>query len=52
MVPWVGLQCVIVVFLEHTQSFVEVHWVILHSKYQGSIPCGFTQKGLLMLSLL
>ena len=23
---------------------VEVHWLMLHTKYQGSRPCGFRQE--------
>ena len=31
-------------FLPH--GYVDVHWVMLHFKCQGSMPCGFRQEDL------
>ena len=37
-------------FLART-NLVEVHKMMLHTKYQGSLPCGFRQEEFFMFSL-
>jgi hypothetical protein len=32
--------------------FVEEHLIMLHTKYQGSTPCGFWQEGFLRFSYI
>ena len=31
----------------YRENMVEVHWLMLHTKYQGSRPCGFRQEDFL-----
>ena len=52
-VPWGCLWFVIVVLSDHTHLLflVEVHKVMLHTKYQGSSPYGFRQEYFFMCSL-
>ena len=47
-VPWGCLGFVIVVFPDHTHLLflVEVGYLLLNTKNQGSMPCGFGQANL------
>ena len=47
-VPWGCLGFVIVVFLDHTHLLflVEVGYLLLHTKNQGLMSCGFRQEDL------
>ena len=47
-VPWGCLGFVIVVFPDHTHLLflVEVGYLLLNTKNQGSMPCGFRQEDL------
>ena len=53
-VPWGCLRFVIVVFPDHSHLLflVEVHWMMIHTKYLGSRPYGFRQEDFFMFSLI
>ena len=52
-VPWGCLGFVIVVFPDHTHLLflVEVGYLLLNTKNQGSMPCGFRQEDLKVFNL-
>ena len=39
------------IILTNLVEMVEVHYMMLHTKYQGSKPCGFRQEDFFMFSL-